>query len=311
MFYDYKAIGNRIKAERKSLGKNQEELAEYLGAKRSTVGSWENGLTMPSFQKMIKLCEMFDCEMGYLLCEEGYEQKTRKTTDICKEIGISAEAVKILMAEKKRLDRINERNCEEFQKFQVKMEHKSHSLMFEVLERFIKNDKYIQTEIEEFLTLKWNIKELENDKDFKEIERAFNDAVKREIPFEYSDGGFFEEAERKELFLKTLHENALEYYKSDGYKKDIAEQLLKRVREGDMFFGKSLPSGEMEIKEVTEKDIEQIINISPDGLADEYSARHYQAYEVLTKRAEIEKEELAIALKFQKIVNDVIAEIIS
>ena len=160
------------------------------------------------------------------------------------------------------------------------------------------------------MTLKWNIKELENDEDFKEIERAFNDAVKRKIPFEYSDGGFFEEAERKEIFLKTLHENALEYYKSDGYK-DIAEQLLKMVREGNLLSRKSLSSGEMEIKAITEKDIEQIINISPDGLADEYSARHYQDYEVLTKRAEIEKEELAIALKFQKIVNDVIAEIIS
>lgn len=39
---------------------------------------------------------MFDCEVGYLLGEEGYENRKRTTTDICKETGLSAEAVNVL-----------------------------------------------------------------------------------------------------------------------------------------------------------------------------------------------------------------------
>lgn len=96
MNYNYKEIGKRIKSERKLLGKSQEELSEDLKVKRSTVGSWENGKTLPSLQTMINMCKMFNCEMGYLLCEEGYEEKTKKITDICRETGLSAEAIKKL-----------------------------------------------------------------------------------------------------------------------------------------------------------------------------------------------------------------------
>ena len=96
MNYNYKEIGKRIKSERKLLGKSQEELSGDLKVKRSTVGSWENGKTLPSLQTMINMCKMFNCEMGYLLCEEGYEEKTRKITDICRETGLSAEAVEKL-----------------------------------------------------------------------------------------------------------------------------------------------------------------------------------------------------------------------
>ena len=101
MNYNYKEIGKRIKSERKLLGKSQEELSGDLKVKRSTVGSWENGKTLPSLQTMINMCKMFNCEMGYLLCEEGYEEKTRKITDICRETGLSAEAVNLLMEYKK------------------------------------------------------------------------------------------------------------------------------------------------------------------------------------------------------------------
>ena len=96
MNYNYKEIGKRIKSERKLLGKSQEELSGDLKVKRSTVGSWENGKTLPSLQTMINMCKMFNCEMGYLLCEEGYEEKTRKITDICRETGFSEDAVNVL-----------------------------------------------------------------------------------------------------------------------------------------------------------------------------------------------------------------------
>lgn len=160
MVYDYNAIGNRIKAERKRLGKNQEELAHELKVKRSTVGSWENGLTMPSFEKMIKLCKLFDCEMGYLLCEEGYEEKTRKTTDICKETGLSQQAVAELCEAKKQADWLKGKGSFlgqyfykiDFPYFINDLILNSHDLvqllnqreMFEEQERMLKCEKYCE-----------------------------------------------------------------------------------------------------------------------------------------------------------------------
>ena len=306
MNYNYKEIGKRIKSERKLLGKSQEELSGDLKVKRSTVGSWENGKTLPSFQTMINMCKMFNCEMGYLLCEEGYEEKTRKITDICRETGLSAEAVEILMEEKKRLNKIDEWN----EKKNWFVEHKSRSLMLEVIERIIKNDKYIQTEIEKLKTNKWNIKGLEEDENFKDIEKAFNEALKEKISWQYADGGFFEEAERKEIFLDKLKENAIKYYDSNEYKK-ANEELIAMLKEGNTLARQYSGDGAIQVRELTEDDIKLITEISPEEEVKRYTDRHFQDYEVLFKRAELEKEELAIGLKFQKIVNDVIESLIS
>ena len=312
MNYNYKEIGKRIKSERKLLGKSQEELSGDLKVKRSTVGSWENGKTLPSFQTMINMCKMFNCEMGYLLCEEGYEEKTRKITDICRETGLSAEAVEILMEEKKRLDKTDEW----YEKKKWSVEHKSRSLMLEVIERIIKNDKYIQTEIEELNTIKRNIKSLEEEEDFKDIEKAFNEASKERISWEYADGGSFEEAERKELFLDKLKEIAIRYYDSDEYKEKqqkFSDELITMARDGRLALGEISPDKIIQPAEMTEEEIKSFFKIPMDieAQADEYVNMHFQAYDVLSRRTELEKEELAIGLKFQKIVNDVIESFIS
>lgn len=94
MIYDLKAIGKRIKKERIESGfKNQGAFAKemnYSQESRQTVANWENGKTMPCLEDMLKMCELFDCELGYLLCE--FDNKTRQTTDVCKALGISNEA---------------------------------------------------------------------------------------------------------------------------------------------------------------------------------------------------------------------------
>lgn len=103
MNYDYKKIGERIRQERKaqtnSKGKpmTQDDIAARYHVKRSTVSKWESGETMPNFQTMLDMCKDFDCELGYLLCEGGYENKTRTATDICEATGLSEEAVKKLI----------------------------------------------------------------------------------------------------------------------------------------------------------------------------------------------------------------------
>lgn len=94
MIYDLKAIGKRIKKERIESGfKSQGAFAEemnYSQESRQTVANWENGKTMPCLKDMLKMCKLFDCELGYLLCE--YDNKTREATEVCKALGISKEA---------------------------------------------------------------------------------------------------------------------------------------------------------------------------------------------------------------------------
>lgn len=98
MKYNLKAIGKRIKKERVAAGlKIQGQLAEKLGYSiysRQVVGNWENGKTMPCLNDMLSMCEIFNCELGYLLCE--YDCKTRKATDIQQTTGLSENAIKSL-----------------------------------------------------------------------------------------------------------------------------------------------------------------------------------------------------------------------
>lgn len=94
MIYDLKAIGKRIKKERIENGfKNQGAFAKemnYSQESRQTVANWENGKTLPCLEDLLKMCELFGCELGYLLCE--HDNKTREATDVCKALGISKEA---------------------------------------------------------------------------------------------------------------------------------------------------------------------------------------------------------------------------
>lgn len=107
MKYDMTAIGKRISKERKSLGLTQSEFAKklYLSQdSRQTIAKWENGTTLPTLDRLLVMCNIFECELGYLLCE--YDCKTMTVTDIHSQTGLSEEAISVL-ANLNRLD-INE-----------------------------------------------------------------------------------------------------------------------------------------------------------------------------------------------------------
>lgn len=63
----------------------------------NTISSWENGKTLPELKYLLRMCDLFDCELGYLLCE--FDTKTRAATDIQKETGLSEKAITILKKE--------------------------------------------------------------------------------------------------------------------------------------------------------------------------------------------------------------------
>ena len=99
-------IGERIRKERIAAGyKTQPSFAVAVGLQeesRTSVSKWENGIELPAFDKLINMCEIFDCEIGYLLCEDGYIGRTRAETDFQKATGLSKRAVEKLFMFRKR-----------------------------------------------------------------------------------------------------------------------------------------------------------------------------------------------------------------
>lgn len=87
--YDPVAIGFRIGEERKAIGWSMEAVATHIGTTRQSISKWENGQGEPTVYDLLRLCNLFDCDLGYLLCEEGYSCKTRKATDIKAATGLS------------------------------------------------------------------------------------------------------------------------------------------------------------------------------------------------------------------------------
>ena len=96
--YDYIKIGKRIRSERRKAGfARQDDFAEALGFSifsRQTISKWERGKDLPDLDVLLKMCNLFRCELGYLLCE--YDYKTRVVTDIHQAIGLSEKAIQVL-----------------------------------------------------------------------------------------------------------------------------------------------------------------------------------------------------------------------
>lgn len=59
---------------RKSKGISQEELADNLGVSRQAISRWELGQTMPDAPNLVKLGELFNVSIDYLL-HDDYENK--------------------------------------------------------------------------------------------------------------------------------------------------------------------------------------------------------------------------------------------
>lgn len=67
---------NRIKLLREELGMTQQELADKLDGAKSTVAMYEKGDRKPSLEILIKLSEIFNCSIDYILCQSDI--KTNK-----------------------------------------------------------------------------------------------------------------------------------------------------------------------------------------------------------------------------------------
>lgn len=61
-------FNERLKQIRKEKGLTQAEVAAYVGLKSSTTySSWEQGVSQPDLAKVVKLANLFDVSVDYLL----------------------------------------------------------------------------------------------------------------------------------------------------------------------------------------------------------------------------------------------------
>lgn len=99
MNYDPSEIGKIIRLNRKKMksperiGKsmNQDELGDLIGRNRKTITDWENGRVIPQLEDMLKMCDIFGCDLGHLLGE--YPEKTRVIAEVADQIPLSEEVI--------------------------------------------------------------------------------------------------------------------------------------------------------------------------------------------------------------------------
>lgn len=90
-------IGNVIEKERKDLDLTQSELSEKLygsGESRQTISKFERGKQLPPLEKMLMMCNIFQCEIEYLLGIQ--KSKFKEDTDIEQITGLSVKSINTL-----------------------------------------------------------------------------------------------------------------------------------------------------------------------------------------------------------------------
>ncbi len=96
MKYSTSLIGEIIKKERKKRNWTQEKVADKINISINQISKYEKGELVPPFPTLFKLCEIFNCDLGYLLGEEDYSQGNKLYNEIYNLIGLNAESIEVL-----------------------------------------------------------------------------------------------------------------------------------------------------------------------------------------------------------------------
>lgn len=80
---------NRIKEFRQKFGMKQQELADVLSVKQTTVSGWEVGRREPDFESLKRMADIFNCSIDELLGQkekpvvkdDGLNQKLERLSD--------------------------------------------------------------------------------------------------------------------------------------------------------------------------------------------------------------------------------------
>ena len=93
-------LQDNIRSLRKARGLSQEEVAQRLHITRQTLTKWENGLSVPDAQLLLKLAEILEVSVAQLL--EGSTETNEEEQDTVAE---QLERLNLLLAERNRRSR--------------------------------------------------------------------------------------------------------------------------------------------------------------------------------------------------------------
>ena len=93
MQYKPEEIGKIIKKERERKHWTQIKLSKVVGVTSKQISVYEKGGTTPPIDMLFKFCEIFDCELGYILGEKQYKEKTKVNTILVDELGLTAASI--------------------------------------------------------------------------------------------------------------------------------------------------------------------------------------------------------------------------
>ncbi len=96
MIYDPKLTGKRIQLERKKRKWTLDKLGSKLNVTGKQVSKYEKGDPMPPIDMLVKLCAVFECEMGYLLGEESYAEGSKLQTAILDYLHLTASSTDMI-----------------------------------------------------------------------------------------------------------------------------------------------------------------------------------------------------------------------
>ena len=95
MKYNSEEIGNRIKNEREKRGWSQDKLGKKLFISGKQISIYESG-SLPPLNNLLSLCEIFECELGFLLGEDGYAKGTQLKSQIYSLTGLTNQSIEVL-----------------------------------------------------------------------------------------------------------------------------------------------------------------------------------------------------------------------
>lgn len=75
------SFGENLQFYRKRKDITQEQLAEQLGVSRQTVSKWESDSSYPEMEKILQLCDLFECPMDILIRGDAQESLREDTAD--------------------------------------------------------------------------------------------------------------------------------------------------------------------------------------------------------------------------------------
>ena len=97
-------LGDRLRAIRKEHGLTQQNIADVLGVDRTTYTVYEGGSITPSPATLVKLSQIYNVTVGYLIgVEENHPELRKIPEEKQREKLLSSDPISLLKKEEKEL----------------------------------------------------------------------------------------------------------------------------------------------------------------------------------------------------------------